>query len=84
MTTPVKTRYRVLRYIQQFVAGHGYGPTVREIQAALELSSTSVVQYHLDRLERQWLITREPGLARTIHPAATSRPGPAKRRYRGA
>ena len=68
------TRQRVLRYVREFVDAHGYGPTVREIRDALEISSTSVVHYHLSRLERQWLITREPGLARTIRPAPRERP----------
>ena len=44
----------------------GIPPTVREIRDALDISSTSVVFYHLDKLEEQGLISRQPGKARTI------------------
>ena len=74
MRSKTTTQQRVLRYIREFVHAHGYGPTVREIRDALGISSTSVVHSHLNRLERQWLITREPGLARTIRPAPRERP----------
>ena len=74
MRSRTTTRIRVLSYIRKFVGAHGYGPTVREIRDALDMSGTSVVHSHLNRLERQRLITREPGLARTIRPSPRERP----------
>ena len=44
----------------------GIPPTVREIRDALDISSTSVVSYHLDKLEEQGLITRQREKARSI------------------
>jgi repressor LexA len=56
----------ILEFIRTFTEENGYSPTVREIQAGCNISSPSVVAYHIDRLERNDLITRVPGKARTI------------------
>lgn len=41
----------VLRYVDAYVQEHGYAPSVREIAAALHLSSPSTAHYHLKKLE---------------------------------
>jgi SOS-response transcriptional repressor LexA len=41
-------------------------PSVRELQAACAISSISVVAYNLMLLEREGIIGREPGKARSI------------------
>ena len=41
-------------------------PSMRELCAACGLSSTSVARYNLDILEREGIITRAPGKARSI------------------
>jgi repressor LexA len=43
-----------------------YGPTVREIAAALSISSPNGVVCHLDALERKGYIRRESHKARAI------------------
>lgn len=43
-----------------------YPPTIREIAAATEISSTSVVNYYLGRLEKWGFIQREARIARSL------------------
>lgn len=45
---------------------HGYGPTVRELQQDLGLSSLSVAAYWIGRLERRGLVVKTAGAARSI------------------
>jgi len=57
---------RILRYLEEFIEARGYPPSIRQIQTALELSSTSVVDYNLTLLEKRNLIHREPHSSRSI------------------
>jgi len=63
---PSGTRGRILSYIMRFVDGHGYTPTVRDIVKGLGISSTSVVQYHLNVLESEGYIRRDRQVFRSI------------------
>lgn len=56
----------ILTFIQEFIAVHEYPPSVREIQQGLDISSTSVVNYHLKKLEALGAIERTPNRARSI------------------
>ncbi|MGE5594788.1 MAG: hypothetical protein ACM3S1_01985 [Hyphomicrobiales bacterium] len=60
------TTYQVLRFCEEYVEEWGFPPTVREIQLGCQLTSTSVVAYHLDRLRAMGAIDSIPGAARTI------------------
>jgi len=55
-----------LAYIKKYIKETGYPPTVREIAKGCGMSSTSVVTYHLAKLERQGKITRTSYTARGI------------------
>ena len=57
---------QVLRYIYEEITLHGYPPTVREIGKAVQLSSTSTVHGHLDRLQKKGFIKKDPTKPRTI------------------
>lgn len=57
---------RMLAFIRNFTARNSYPPTVREIAGGCDISSTSVVDYNLRRLEKQDCLTRVPGLSRSI------------------
>lgn len=48
----------ILNYLRRYVGEFGHGPTIREIQGACNISSTSVVEYHLIILEDKQLIER--------------------------
>lgn len=53
-------------FICDFTATHGYPPSVREIGAAIGLSSPSTVHSHLHKLEKAGYIRRDPNKPRTI------------------
>ena len=61
-----QTRQRVLKFIRDFVEDRGYAPTVRDIMRGCSLSSTAVVQHHLNILEREGYIHRDPEVFRSI------------------
>lgn len=61
-----KQREKMLELIRDYVAAHGYGPSVRELCAGLGLRSTATVQYHLKALAAEGRILLEPGKKRAI------------------
>ena len=50
--------------------------TLREICDGLAISSTSVAAYHIERLETQGLITRRPGIPRSMRPTRRAKTEP--------
>ena len=57
---------RILAFIQDYTAHHVYPPTVREIVAGCDLSSTSVALYNLLTLGQRGYLTRTRDIARGI------------------
>jgi repressor LexA len=57
---------RIYDFICQFVEERDYPPSIRDIQGACGISSTSVVDYNLKALERQGLIRRDREISRAI------------------
>ena len=56
----------ILAYIKEQIMEKGYPPTVREICAAAHLKSTSSVHSHLETLEKNGYIRRDPTKPRAI------------------
>jgi len=56
----------ILRFIRQFIDEHDYPPSIRQIQDACKISSTSVVDYNLKKLESDGYIRRDRELSRAI------------------
>ncbi|HKZ84710.1 MAG TPA: transcriptional repressor LexA [Anaerolineae bacterium] len=56
----------MLEFIQRFTHDHRYPPTIREIGQDVGISSTSVVNYNLNILEREGLIERDKEVSRGI------------------
>ncbi len=61
-----KKQDKVLTYIKKFIVENGYPPSVREIGAALGLSSPATVQSHLTKLEAAGYISKKNAKFRTI------------------
>ncbi len=61
-----KTRERIYAFIRSFLRERGYAPTVRDILKGCSISSTAVVQHHLNVLEREGRIHRDPQVFRSI------------------
>jgi repressor LexA len=59
-------RQQILDYIHDFLQDNGLPPTVRDIQKACDISSTSVVDYNLRLLDRDGYLNRRPDVARGI------------------
>ncbi len=56
----------ILEYIKSEILAKGYPPSVREICEAVHLKSTSSVHAHLETLEKNGYIRRDPTKPRTI------------------
>jgi repressor LexA len=61
-----QTRQRIFKYIRDFFDEKGYAPTVRDILKGCSISSTAVVQHHLNVLEKEGHIHRDPEVFRSI------------------
>ena len=57
---------QILEYIKSEILGKGYPPSVRDICQAVNLKSTSSVHSHLETLEKNGYIRRDPTKPRTI------------------
>ncbi len=56
----------ILAFIKIFTERSGYPPTIREIGQAVDITSTSVVNYNLNVLQREGLIFRDKTVSRGI------------------
>jgi len=67
MTLTLSERQQaMLDFIRKFSAESKYPPTIREIGKAVNISSTSVVNYNLNILERKGLIERDRDVSRGL------------------
>ena len=57
---------QILEYIKSEILNKGYPPSVRDICQAVSLKSTSSVHSHLETLEKNGYIRRDPTKPRTI------------------
>ncbi|MBR4138873.1 MAG: transcriptional repressor LexA [Lachnospiraceae bacterium] len=57
---------QILEYIKSEILNKGYPPSVRDICTAVNLKSTSSVHSHLETLEKNGYIRRDPTKPRTI------------------
>lgn len=61
-----KKQEEILEYIKEEILKRGYPPAVREICEAVNLKSTSSVHSHLETLEKNGYIRRDPTKPRAI------------------
>ncbi len=66
MTALTEKEKSMYEYITDTINSEGYPPTVRDIQSALHIKSTSTVHSYLARLEEKGYIRREPGKSRSV------------------
>ena len=63
----ISTRQQqILNFLHEYHTDRSYMPSIREIQLACGISSTSVVDYNLRLLERDGYIHRSPDISRAI------------------
>jgi repressor LexA len=68
---------QIWNYLVEYVDGHGYPPTVREIGEEVGLASPSTVHAHLANLERAGLLRRDPTKPRALELIGREREAPA-------
>lgn len=57
---------RMVEFIEKFTVDSGYPPSIREIGKNVGISSTSVVNYNLNRLVDEGYLTRDKNVSRGI------------------
>lgn len=65
---------KILDFIGASIDKHGYPPTIREIGKDVGISSTSVVNYHLNKLKDLELLERDDQISRGLKLTAKARP----------
>ncbi len=55
-----------MEFVRAYIEEHGFAPSVREIGAAVGISSTKAVKYHLDVLVREGQLERVSRKARSL------------------
>ncbi len=69
---PSKKQKELLSFIDGFIAGHGYGPSYREIMRALDYRSVSTVAVHVDNLIVKGYLVKRDRSARSLAVVAPS------------
>ncbi len=65
-TQPSAKQRQILEFIAGFIRSNAISPSLREICAGVGTSSTSVVDYHISRLESMAYLKRRPRISRSI------------------
>ena len=65
----------ILEFVNRFVQENGFAPSVREIGAAVGLSSTASVSYHLNQLQAKGLLLSPGSKGRKRSIVTATRPG---------
>ena len=63
---PKQSDIKAFLAIEEYIAGHGYGPTLDEVGELLKLKSRTAVQLVLARLIALGWLDRDDGVARSI------------------
>jgi repressor LexA len=66
MPRTTNTRENILDFIKAFRQTNGYSPSVREVARYCGVKSPSVVQYHLNHLKQDGLITKDKVRSRSV------------------
>ncbi len=65
---PSKPQLETLEHIRQYVQKHGYSPTLAELAETADVRPNCIAE-RLGALVKFKLITKTPGIARSIRPA---------------
>lgn len=65
-TRPTKKQRELLSFIEGFIAGHGYGPSYREIMRGMGYKSVSTVATHVDNLIARGHLRKRNNSARSL------------------
>ncbi len=63
---PTKKQREMLSFIENFIAGNGYGPSYREIRSGLGYNSVATVAMHIDNLITKGHLRKKDHRARSL------------------
>ncbi len=66
MSTLTPRQQEILDFLRSYIEEHDYPPSIRDIQEGCNISSTSVVDYNLRKLEEKGYIRRDREISRGI------------------
>jgi len=72
---PTKKQRELLSFVNNFISGHGYGPSYREIKAGLGYSSVATVALHIDNLIAKGHLRKNDNKARSLELVASADSG---------
>lgn len=75
---PSKKQRELLTFIEGFIAGHGYGPSYREIMRALDYKSVSTVAVHVNGLIAKGHLIKRDRSARSLDVVKQASAHPSK------
>jgi hypothetical protein len=61
-----KRQQHILQFVHQHTLEHGFAPSIREIGCVAGIPSTSVVNYHIERLVTLGYLMKSPGKSRAF------------------
>ena len=76
MTTesrPTKKQRELLSFIDTFIAGHGYGPSYREVMRGMGYKSVSTVANHIENLIAKGHLRKRDNSARSLEVVGSSK-----------
>ncbi|HYL60201.1 MAG TPA: transcriptional repressor LexA, partial [Candidatus Acidoferrales bacterium] len=77
MATLTKRQKQLIDYLNNYIAEHGYAPTLAEVGAYFGLSSLATVHKHLHNLEQKGFIKRVHNHSRALEVEPNEKPRPA-------
>jgi len=70
---PSKKQRELLTFIDNFISGHGYGPSYREIMRGLGYKSVSTVAKHIENLTAKGHLQKKNNSARSLEVVGSSK-----------
>jgi repressor LexA len=70
---PTKKQRELLSFIENFISGHGYGPSYREIMRGMGYKSVSTVATHIDNLIARGHLRKRDNSARSLELLSSSK-----------
>jgi repressor LexA len=70
---PTKKQRELLTFIDNFISGHGYGPSYREIMRGMGYRSVATVAVHIDNLITKGLLKKKDNSARSLEVVGSSK-----------
>ncbi len=70
---PSKKQRELLSFIDTFIAGHGYGPSYREVMRGMGYKSVSTVANHIDNLIAKGHLRKKDNSARSLEVVGSSK-----------